>query len=310
MAERATARYGFGLVFTRFMPLNDDLTIPIPTRILGGAGPFDFSGVDNIAAVELITKIDNGAAETVTVDLSGAADPTAVTVAELFAAINVAGPTDLTASEDAITGRIMMAYDDSDEVGYVQIYGECAEIAMFGQGFGERFVISDTLRTLNDTPVMKDEEVLETTDAKGLDTSVISDGYRKGFEATFVDSAEDWDLLALMEGGYHIESNEDGNEEYDTPTSEDTKIYFFCQLYYTQYTRGENKEGEINNYVQKTFRSCKGTVGESSHERGFMDGNFTIKGTSYKDQDEVLFGDTQRIKYSIEDYLALDVYNV
>ena len=106
---RDTARYGFGLVFARFMPLNDDLTIPIPTRILGGAGPFDFSGVDNIAAVTLITKIDNGTAETVTVDLSGAADPTEVTVAELFAAINVAGPTDLTASEDGTTGRIMMA---------------------------------------------------------------------------------------------------------------------------------------------------------------------------------------------------------
>ncbi|KKN63344.1 hypothetical protein LCGC14_0502920 [marine sediment metagenome] len=310
MAERATARYGFGLVFTRFMPLNDDLTIPIPERILGGAGPFDFSDVDSIAAVELITKIDNEAAETVTVDLSGVVDPTAVTVAELFAAINVAGPTDLTASEDATTGRIMMAYDLSDDVGYVQIYGECAEIAMFGQGFGVRFVKSDTLKSLNGIPNMKDEEIFETADAMGLDTTAISDGYRKGIAITFVDSAEDWDLLALMENGYHVESNEDGNEEYDTPTSEDSKIYFFCEVFYTQYTRGENKEGEIVNYVQKLYRTCKGNVGESSHERGFMDGNFTIIGTSYKDQDENLFGDTRRTKLSIEAYQALDVYNV
>ncbi len=309
MSERATARYGFGLKFTRFMPLNDDLTIPVPARIIGGAGPFDFSGVDNIAAVTLITKIDNGTAETVTVDLSGAADPTAVTVAELFAAINVSGPTDLTASEDATTGRIMIAYDDSDTVGYVQIYGECAEIAMFGQGFGARFVVSDTLKSLADTPNMKDEEVIETVDALGLDTVVLSDGYRKGFEATYIDSAEDWDLLALMEGGYNV-VNDDGNEQYDTPTSEDNKIYFYCELFYTQYTRGENKEGEINNYVHQLFRSCKGTVGESSHERGFMDGNFTIKGTSYKDQNNVLFGDIRKIKISIEDYQALDVYNV
>ncbi len=308
---RATARYGFGLVFTRFMPLNDDLTIPIPARILGGAGPFDFSGVDNIAAVTLITKIDNTAAETVTVDLSGAVDPTAVTVAELFAAINVAGPTDLISSEDATTGRIMMDYDETDDVGYVQIYGECATISMFGQGFGERFVISDTLKTLKDTPVVKDEETIDTTDANGLDTSVITDGYRKGFTVVFVDSAEDWDLLALIEGGYFDDvAAGDILESYDTPTSEDNKIYFFCELFYTQYTRGDNKEGEIENYVQKIFRSCKGAVGEASHEMGFLDGNFTLKGTSYKDQDNVLFGDTLRNKLSIEVYQALDVYNV
>ena len=41
-----------------------------------------------------------------------------------------------------------------------------------------------------------------------------------------------------------------------------------------------------------------------------MDGNFTIIGTSYKDQDENLFGDTRRTKLSIEAYQALDVYNV
>jgi len=305
MAERATARYGFGLVFARFMPLNDDLTIHVPDRIIGGAGPFDFSGVANIAAVTLITKIDNSAAETVTVNLSGAADPTAVTVAELFAAINVAAPTDFTASEDVTTGRIMMDCDATG-VGYVQIYDECAEIAMFGQGFGIKFVTSDTLRTLTDSPMMKDEETLETTDAKGLDTSVLSDGYRKGFEATFVDSAEDWELLALMEAGYYDEVN----GVYEVPTSEDSKIYFYCELYYTRYTRGENKEGEIVSYVQKLFRSCKGQVGESVHERGFMDGNFTIKGTSYKDQDENLFGDTKKTELSIEEYQALDLYNV
>ena len=303
---RENADYGFGLVFARFLPLNDDLTIPIPERILGGAGPFDFSGVDNIAAVTLITKIDNGEAETVTVDLSGVVDPTSITVAELFAAINIAGPTDLVASEDAATNRIMMAYSPTDYVGYVQIYGECAKIAMFGQGFGERFVSTDTLKSLKDTPRVKAEETIDTTDANGLDTSVLTDGYRKGFDATFIDSAEDWLLLALIEGGPYDEVL----EIYEAPTSEDSKIYFSCEMFYVQYSRGDNKKGEIENYVQKVFRSCKGTVGESSHEKGFMDGNFTLTGTSYKDQNNVLSGDTYKIKLSKEDYAALDVYNV
>ena len=87
-------------------------------------------------------------------------------------------------------------------------------------------------------------------------------------------------------------------------------IYFFCELFYTRYTRGENKEGEIVSYVQKLFRSCKGTVGEKVHERGFMDGNFTIKGTSYKDENEVLYGDTKLTELTTEEYQALDVCNV
>ena len=182
---------------------------------------------------------------------------------------------------------------------------------MFGQGFGERFVTSDTLRSLNETPTMKDEETITTTDAKGLDTTVISDGYRKGFTATFIDTAEDWDLLALIEGGTR-DDNPTGDviEEYETPTSEDIKIYFLCELFYTQYTRGDNKEGEIVAYIQKLLRSCKGNVGESVHERGFKDGNFTLTGTSYKDQSEVLYGDIKLSKLSVEAYQALDVYNV
>jgi hypothetical protein len=305
---RETAKYAFGLDFARFMPLNDDLTIPVPSRIIAGAGPFDFSGVTNIASVPMTVKIDNGTPETLNLDLSGAVDQSAVTATELLAAITAAGGfTDIALSIDATSdNRVKLNYDETDTVGYIQVYGEAALLAMFGQGYGNKFIKSDTIRSLGDTPVLKDEETITTTDAKGLDTEIISDGYRKGFEANVVDTAEDWALLALMEGGAYDETN----EEYEVPTSEDEKVYFYVEAYYARYRRGTNKEAEMVNYVQKLLRSCKGSVGDKTHERGFADGNYTIKGTSYVDENDVMHGDTKLTQLTISEYEALDLENV
>ena len=67
---KVDGKYNFGIVFARIMALNDDLTIPENDMIVGGAGPFDFSGVSAIAAVPLKVKLDNAAVQSLTVDLS------------------------------------------------------------------------------------------------------------------------------------------------------------------------------------------------------------------------------------------------
>lgn len=306
---RTNAKYAFGLEFARFMPLNADLTTPTTTSMLGGIGPFDFSGATSTAAVPLTIKIDNGTAETVNIDVStgvGSVDESAVTVAELFAAINAETPTDMTASADVTTGRIKLAYSGAGSPDYIQVYGEAALISEFGQGYGLKFIKSDTLKSIGDSPTMKDVETFTTTDSNGLDTEVMSDGYRKGFTATIVDSAEDWELLALIEGGTY----DSANGTYDVPTSETTKPYFYIEAYYSQYSKGTNKEADITSYVKKTFRTCSGVVGDKTHERGFADGNYTITGTSYKDASGNIYGDTQLEQLTVEEYEALDLYNV
>ena len=58
MSLRDTARYAYGLDFTRLMPLNDDLTIPIPSRIIGGAGPFDFSFFPETALAPFLKNLN------------------------------------------------------------------------------------------------------------------------------------------------------------------------------------------------------------------------------------------------------------
>lgn len=309
---RTNAEYGFGLKFTRMMGLNDDLTLPANDRIIGGGGPFDFSGVTLISAVPLKVKLDNGSVQSLTVDLSGAVSQSAVTVDELVTALDITftgAGLSLDASKDATSDNRLKieTTDTASPPTWIQIYDECAEIAMIGQGLGLKFVKSDTLQSITKTPTQKDEEQITTTDADGIDTEILSDGYRKGFQAVIVDTAsEDWEMLQLIEGGTYDETN----GTYDVPTSEDNKIYFFIEAYYAKYSQGTNKEADLIGYVKELYRSCKGVVGDRVNERAFMNGNYTISGTSYKDEDGNLLGDTQLEELTKVEYDALNLEDV
>ena len=69
---------------------NPDGTVPTASRFVGFANTADLSAVldETLFTADLTIKIDNGTAQTETVDLSDAVDKTAVTVAEAFAALN------------------------------------------------------------------------------------------------------------------------------------------------------------------------------------------------------------------------------
>ena len=309
MIKLVNARYSFGLDFFRAMRQNDDLTNPTPDRIVGGIGPFDFSGYATPATVPLTVKFDNQAAVTVNVNLTaGVADISAVTVDELVARINAAGLIDVTVSKEVapLTNRIKFEYSGTDVVIHMQVYGACANLCLIGQGFGCQFIRSDTLKSFGDTPTVKAGETITTTDAQGDDTDVLTDDQRKGFTAKVVDTAEDWELLALFEGGTY----DPVAKTYETPLSDTRKIYFFAEVYYGQYAQGSNKEADLIGYVRKLFRSCAGSTGEQNHQRGFADGNYSVKGTAYKDELLNRYSDAQRKELTVEDYLALDVYNV
>ncbi len=308
MSIKSSARYSFGLVFSRFMALNDDVTMPGPDRIVGGVGPFDFSSATTPAAVPLKVKFDNETEQSVNVNLSTVADINAVTVDELVTRINSAGLVDVTASKEIspLTNRLKIAYSGTEVYTYMQVYGLLAELADIGQGRGCKFVKSDTLKQFQDTPKVKEEETLGTTDASGADTEVVTDGYRKGFTGKIVDTAEDWDLLALVEGGVRDTTA----KTYEAPDSSTRKPYFFVEVFYAQYAQGTNKEADLIGYVQKTFRSCKGSVGDATHQRGFADGNYTVTGTGIKDENGVSYPDYQRKELTVEQYIALDVLNV
>lgn len=315
MALRTNAKYEFGLPFTRFMPLNDDLTIPVPTRLLGGTGPFDYSGVADDTQVQLYIKQDNGTATSILVDISAASDTSAVTVAELVTALNTtATPAIATISMLASSAagkngstRIKLATTETTTPpDYIQVYGEFAEIALFGQGLGNKFVKADTLKTGNFTPVLKDDETITTTDAQGRDTEIITDGYEKGKSIPIVDSAVDPEMKVIMQGG----SYDSITGLYESGTSESTRYYFYAEFYYPYYSRGTNQEGDIVGYIQKVIRNGKGTQGEDAHGRDWTEGNYTINAVTYKDENDDLYGALYEVELTIAEYNALDLLNV
>jgi len=306
MAVRTEGNFYFGILWVRFMAMNDDSTLPSPDRIMGGAGPFDFSGVDNPATVPMSVKIDNGETETRNVDISGAADIEAVTVEELVDAINAAGFAEVTASVDITTGRVLIQYNGTEDVYVLQVWGICAELGRIGQGLGCQFIRSNTIQSINVTPVRKDEERIAITDAQGKDTEILTDGYRKGFTAVIVDTVEDLNLLELIEGG----TINDETGEYTDPTSESEKKYFYIEAFYGRYSEGENKEADMTGVRREFYQSCKGTEGDANRERNWKNSNYNITGTSYKDENEDIYGASRRLDLSVEEWEALDVKNV
>ena len=315
MALRTSAKYEFGLPFARFMPLNDDLTIPVVTRMFGGTGPFDFSDVADDTAVALSIKQDDESVTSIEVDVSAAVDVSAVTVAELLTALDsnatpALSTIDIEATTEADKNgstRIKLASTATSAIpSYIQVYGEFAEIALFGQGFGLQFVKFDTLRTFGLTPTLKEDETFTTTDADGRDTEIISDGYRKGSTASVTDTAKDPEFKVLMLGG----SYNAATGRYEAGTSESTRYYFYVELYYPYYSRGTNQEADIVGYKLKVIRMAKGGLGEDAHGREWSDGNYTLTAVSYTDEDDNILADEYEDELTISEYNALTLSDV
>ena len=298
MAKKENARYGFTVTDILLKPLNADLTQPGADNIIGGVGPFDFSGVTAIAAVPVITKIGATAAETVSVNLTPAVDDAAVTVAELVTAINLAAPTSVTASAEAVTGRLKIVFATGTEV---QFYGELAKIAQIGQGFGQRIIYSNTMQSFSDSPTAKDEETFSISDANGIDTEVISDGYRKGVSGVLTETAQDYLTRELIEGGVYDETA----LTYDAPTSLTAKKYFKIEVYSSVYRFGTNKIGDLVGYVKQEIFSAKGTFGDRTRERGIGTSVYNYTATSPRDVSGNITADTKETQLTVAAYQAL-----
>jgi len=310
MSIRDTARFAYGLPILRLIPLNDDGSLPVAAAvaggagagcIMGGAGPFDYSGVDSEGAVALSLKIDNGAVESVNVDLTAAVAIDAVTVDELVTALTAISAS-WTFSKDATTGRLKGVPTSGN---YWQAYGEFAEIARFGQGKGLKIIKSNTCRSFNTSPAQKDDQTQTTTDASGKDTEVIRSGYRKGFTGTIVDTARDPELMAFEGGVYDAALG-----TYERPGISSEKISFMAEAFQAKYAEGSNKEPDLVSYIKKTYRSCVLTVGEEPQGDAFTDQTYQVIGTPYKTPAGVSYADTLDEDLSITAFQALAVDEV
>ncbi len=315
---RSNKKFTYSLGFTRFMALNPDQTRPTPSRIIGSSGPFDFSRITGTGAftATLNVKIDSKAVEAITVKFPATVKREAVTMAEVIKALDstttgvVVGtntPTDITASVEG--DRIKFAYSGSGTPSTVQMYGLFAELVGLGQGRGLKFIKTTKFKDLGVSPIQQEGSTNETVPASTALTEVQEDGYRKGSTLTIVDSADDIELQALIDGGV-ISEDVNGVVRYDEPNSDTEKTYFFIQAFYKRFAEGSHKSSDQVGWRMDEYRSCTGSLGESSHGTGFSDTNFTITCTPYKDENGELFNDRYRLYYTNTQYEALKVYDV
>jgi hypothetical protein len=279
------ARYNFGLSRLRIRARNDDQTIPTPANMIGGAGPFDFSGAAAPAAVTAFIKKNGEAVKSFTIDLDDAGITIgAVTVDQLVSAITAglaaATPaiTGYAASKVAATGRAKFVLSSPASGDYVQVWGEAFELAMFGQGKGLKAVCSDTAQTINFAPDVKADTRQTVTDANMKDTEVIIEGYKKGWTGKLVDTVEDFEMMELVESG-----SIDTDGSYLEPDSSTKKVSFEIETYNPIYQRGTNLEDEIVGWEHIHALSVKGSVGEDALAGGHRVKTYDLVGVNYKD---------------------------
>jgi hypothetical protein len=317
MSARTDAKFEFGPREMKIIPLDGDLSTPLPlsgaplTTLIryGGVGPFDFSGVDSIAAVEMSIKIDNGTAETNDLNLSAAVDPAAVTAAELAAAIVTAAFTDIDAGVDS-RGYLYVEYDPAatsiTTEKYLQVYGEAAELGGFGQGAGAQFIYLNTQQSFSVTPTYKDAETITVTDSQGKDTEIISDAFRKGLTGTLVDTARDENIMAIIEGG-----TIDDYDGYTPPNSESVQKYFAIEEVRAVYRKGTNKEGDLIGYMLNRVFTCVGRRNEKPGDRNWAVVNYGITATEYTDPvTETKHSDSYEQYFTKAEWTTLDWANI
>lgn len=277
---RPVARYSYGLSRTRLRALNDDLTRAEASNMIGGAGPFDFSSLsDTITAIPIFLKENDDTVVSETFDLTAAAAHlTAVTVDECVTALTAAAISGWTFSKDT-TGRIkcVCGTENAD----VQLYGVGARLMMFGQGKGLKWIKSDTVQTFNNTPTLKEDTTNTVTDANGKDTEVIISGYSKGWTGTLVDTAEDFEMIELVESGV---LSSDGTS-YTSPISTTEKVSFEIESYNPRYGAGTNNEDQIVDWEKKVYRTVKGSMGDHAKAAGFVTINYNLVGVNYRTVD-------------------------
>lgn len=307
MALYEDGEYPFGPIKLKIIPLNQDLSTPLPLdfsamtvlQALGGVGPFDFSGATATDAVPLTIKIGI-VAETKTIDVStgvGSVTEAAVTADELATAIDASAFTGITcAAETTTQGRIVVDVDTPGSDVYIQVYGEAALISLFGQGYGLQFRPITTQEVFPITPTQKDAEEIEQQTTNGKIIKIITDGFRQGFTSAMILTDKDTDLRAFMEGGV---ISTDGNE-YEVPNSDSTKSYFAIEMVQALYSRGVNKEQDIVGYILNRFLTCSATYGEEGGGRDWQKAPWTITGTEYKAPGSfTIVGDQNFKKYTV-----------
>lgn len=309
MSLRDDAQYVYGPTIEKFIPLHPDgsTALPYPGKTenaaFSGLGTFDFSGVDDSSAVPMTIKIDDSE-ETIDLDFvtTAPADISAVTVTEFIAVVTAAGFTGITASVDSRGyGKLLTAGDPETE--YLQVYGEAALIADFGQGYGAKLLTCNTQQSFSLSPVNVDDETIEVRDSNAKKTSIIIPGYRDGVTGAFTETAVDDELVALLTGG----SYDSDNKEYLPPLPDADRPLISLEVANKIYLKDKSQAASyIGVKLTRAFTMSAKQDATGDGGEAFQTGTFSFNGTAYTIPDTTTkIPDSMTKEYTTSEWEAL-----
>jgi hypothetical protein len=275
---------------------NPDGTPPSPSRVLGFYGTVNLSayGPDNDAYLGI--KIDNNAIQTNQVDWTAAVDKSAVTVQEMVNAINAAGFTDITASVDTATSRLLIQYTGTGNPTFLQVFSVdthptfAAELD-FGQGqtFGGEgliyFEAFDNARSIGLPKNIKDSEEIENESGDGTLITVIIPAIVKGYNPVLTCTDNDYQIKQLIQGGTWVSLT----STYTPPLSSQTRRPIFNIILFSPlYNKGSNQLEDEAGYLMRRINSITGYESDETFEtKTLKETAYNCKATEYENQNDV-----------------------
>ena len=298
---------------------NPDGTPPSPDRVLGFYDTVDLSAYAAAYDAYLGIKIDNNAEDVQEVDFSGAIDPTAVTVQEMVDAINAAGFTDITASIDVTTQRLLIRYTGAGDPDFLQVFSVdthpnfAAELD-FGQGqtFGGEGCIYyeafDNTRTINLPKNIKDAEDIENEAGDGTYIGVTIPAIVKGYDPVITIKDDDYEIKQLIQGGIWTAAT----SIYTPPlTSQTRKPIFSVIMFSPKYGKGSHLREDEDGYLRKDIFHITGYEADATYEtKALQEISYNCKSTEWENENDVTQPYYQDETLTPDEFDALNVEEI
>lgn len=300
----------------RLMRNNPDGTNPSITNMLGFSGTANLSGVLTTNAANLTVKIDNGTAETKSVDFTAAVSKTAVTIAEAVTALNTASFTSLTFSSGTDKDGNARLKCVSAAGTYVQVTGELAAALGFGQGieFGGNglemfhFTDGDGLVSITMPKDTVDKQQIDVESSTGTVRRMNIGAKLLGVSPVISVYKDDYGVLEAIEGGTWDRTA----DTYTPPlATETTHPSLMMEVYAPLVNKDNANLGDEDSYELTTLHNCQGMEGDEDFaNKDWKTVTYNITASEYTDSTGVAHPAYDKKRISKTAYQALDIANV
>jgi hypothetical protein len=315
MAQFATT----GFVIRRTNPGGK---MALADRLLGFAGVVDLADAVDATTKKGSVSLKRNTQEwfDVELDFSLVASIIEVSVQETVTVFNTAlaaaSITDVTASVDADTSRLRLAFTSGVPYPDLQIKSKLAGALNFGgcrmnEGLGcyWKKYINDEVKSIAPTVDRTENENIDSEGALGTITRITIKGHRNGVALVITTKYLDQELKQMVEGGRFYPSDGINPAGYEPPLSDDLAAPNCTVMTFSpMYDKGQSNEGQEVAYKSDTYYACLGTVGDvSSDAKAIADHTYNLNANEYTDENGTRHAPPKEGLYTPAQWEALNV---